>query len=200
MIFTALTPDFFMLRSRSVSNGIATSTVGIPYSMFISSIEGFAMYILTTLPLSADSGLLTVKHVQKHDHTQACKQMNERHQNSVRSNRTRRKRRDVTDEAQRQNHGQQYHADQGEQRRTLEAHGRDYTPTSQVLFIPCPLTGMQPSTPPSPGSPSRIEAVADPLPIPKPTAVSQRSQGSSGVRKASHTVPVSPCHPPEYTT
>jgi hypothetical protein len=40
MIFTALMPDFFMLRSRSLSNGIATSTVGIPYSMFISSIAG----------------------------------------------------------------------------------------------------------------------------------------------------------------
>src|ERR1019366_3067119 len=45
-----------------------------------------------------------------------------------------------------------------------------------------------------------LEAAADPLPIPKPTAISQRSLGSSGVRKASHTVPVSPCHPPEYTT
>src|ERR1019366_6064548 len=60
--------------------------------------------------------------------------------------------------------------------------------------------GMQPSTPPSPGSPRQLEAAADPSPIPKPTAISQRSLGSSGVRKASHTVPVSPCHPPEYTT
>src|ERR1035437_788002 len=40
MILTALTPDFFMLRSRALSNGIATSTVGIPYSMSISSIGG----------------------------------------------------------------------------------------------------------------------------------------------------------------
>ena len=99
------------------------------------------MYILTTLPLSADSGLLTVKHVQKHDHTQACKQMNERHQNSVRSNRTRRKRRDVTDEAQRQNHGQQYHADQGEQRRTLEAHSRDYTPGALGVAVDWTVNG-----------------------------------------------------------
>ena len=60
--------------------------------------------------------------------------MNERHQHSVRSNRSRSKRRNVTDEAQRQNHGQQYRADQGEQRRTLEAHGRDYTPTASVLW------------------------------------------------------------------
>src|ERR1017187_1832743 len=44
MILTALTPDFFMLRSRSLSNGIATSTVGIPYSMFISSIEGLVIF------------------------------------------------------------------------------------------------------------------------------------------------------------
>src|ERR1035437_8100025 len=65
---------------------------------------------------------------------------------------------------------------------------------------PVSVTGMQPSTPSSPGSPSPIGAVADPLPIPKPTAISQRSLGNSGVRKASHTVPVSPCHPPEYTT
>src|ERR1035441_2258585 len=61
-----------------------------------------------------------------------------------------------------------------------------------------PLTGMQPSTPPSPGSPSPIGAAVDPLPVPKPTAISQRIQGGSAVRKASHTVPVSPCHPPEY--
>src|ERR1035437_5025107 len=40
MILTALTPDVFMLRSRALSNGIATSTVGIPYSMSISSIGG----------------------------------------------------------------------------------------------------------------------------------------------------------------
>src|SRR5450432_2747709 len=98
MIFTALTPDFFMARSRSVSNGIASATVGIPYSRWISSIEGFVMYVLTMLPLSADSGLLTVKHVQEYGHAQACQQMNERHQHCVRSNRSRSKRRSVTDE------------------------------------------------------------------------------------------------------
>src|ERR1035437_7164427 len=44
MILTALTPDFFMLRSRALSNGIATSTVGIPYSMSISSIGGLVFF------------------------------------------------------------------------------------------------------------------------------------------------------------
>src|ERR1035438_2273881 len=105
MILTTLTPDFFMARSRSVNNGIATSTVGIPYSMWISSIEGFVVYILTTLPLFADSGLLTVKHVQKHGHAHACEQMNQRYQHCVNRNRSSRIRRDVTDEAQRHNNG-----------------------------------------------------------------------------------------------
>jgi hypothetical protein len=41
MIFTALTPDFFKLRSRSLNNGMATSAEGIPYSIFISSIACF---------------------------------------------------------------------------------------------------------------------------------------------------------------
>src|ERR1035438_8361923 len=92
MILTALTPDFFMARSRSVSNGIASATVGIPYSMWISSIEGFVINILRTLPRPDDSRLLTVKHVQEHGHTQACQQMHERHQHSLCSKRTRRKR------------------------------------------------------------------------------------------------------------
>src|ERR1019366_1943158 len=76
------------------------------------------------------SRLRFVEHVQEYGHTQACQQMNQRHQDSVRSNRSRSKRRDVTDEAQRHNHGQQNHANQGEQCCTLEAHGRDYTPTT----------------------------------------------------------------------
>src|ERR1019366_5272224 len=140
MIFTALTPDFFMLRSRSLNNGIATSTVGIPHSMFISSIEDLVilhsscqlnlrMYILITVLRSTDSRLLLVEHVQEYGHTQACQQMNQRYQHRHRSNRTSRKRRDVTDEAQRQHNGQQYHADQGEQRRTLEGHGGSIAPT-----------------------------------------------------------------------
>ena len=81
------------------------------------------------------SRLLTVKHEQEYGHTQACQQMNERHQHGVRSNRTGRKRRDVTDETQRQNDGQQYHADQGEQRRTLEAHGGSIAPFMRQTLI-----------------------------------------------------------------
>jgi hypothetical protein len=76
-----------MLRSRSLNNGIATSTVGIPHSMFISSIEDLVilhsscqlnlrMYILITVLRSTDSRLLLVEHVQEYGHTQACQQMN----------------------------------------------------------------------------------------------------------------------------
>src|ERR1035438_227083 len=60
MIFAALTPDFFMLRSRSFSRGIATSTVGIPYSMFISSIARIryaALYVNSPSHLHNGCGL-----------------------------------------------------------------------------------------------------------------------------------------------
>jgi hypothetical protein len=46
-----LTRDFFMLRSRSVSNGIATSTISLPYSMSISSITESDAPFFILIPL-----------------------------------------------------------------------------------------------------------------------------------------------------
>jgi hypothetical protein len=59
--------------------------------------------------------------------------MDQRYQDSVRSNRSSRICRDVTDEAQHQNNGQQNHANQGEQRRTLEAHDEIIRPALRSL-------------------------------------------------------------------
>src|ERR1035437_4368792 len=78
----------------------------------------------------ADLRLRFVEHEQEYRRTEAGQQMNERFQQRVRGNPTTPKGRYVADEPPRQQNRQQSHAHQCQQRRTLESHSRDYTPTA----------------------------------------------------------------------